>query len=107
ILSPFDGNTRTNWINDKFRRDNLVVVGGLGYTLNFSGLYQELAYLYASLGDSEHALNCIDSLLFHSEGYYQNDYASTSSNASHIAAVFQNYKHEEAMDAFISGYCKK
>ncbi len=107
ILSPFDGNERSEWVMDRFQRSNLLLVGGLGYSINFNGIYQELAYLYASNGDEKGAIQCIDSLLTYNQGYYQNDYGAVAANASHIAAVFQNYGHEKQLDSFVRQYCEK
>ncbi len=107
ILSPFQSAERSPWILNNFQRDKLLLAGGLGYGYNFNGLYQELSYLYAAQGDYEHALQCIDSLLSYNQSYYQNDYGSLSSNASHIATVFKTYGREKELDLFVNGYCKK
>lgn len=107
ILSPFDSIERSDWVKERFQSDKLLQVGTQGYTYSFSGLYQGLAFLYASKGDAAHALQCIDSLLKYKEGYYQNDYATVAVNASHIAVVFKNYGYETELDLFVKKYCEK
>lgn len=107
ILSPLEGNEVSLWIKDHFHRDKLLIRGSLEYGFKFNGLYQQLAYLYASKGNSEKALQCIDSLLKYSQNNYQGDYSAGIDNAGNIAAVYFLSGHDSAIDDFVEGYCKK
>lgn len=105
ILSPFENKNQTDWISENFNSDNLLQRGNSNYGFRFNGLYQQLAYLYASLGQSEKVLECIEVLLANSQNNYQGDYAAGADNAANIAAVFYKYGHEKALDDFVKGYC--
>lgn len=104
ILSPFENAERSPWIQKMFSRDKLLPRGGLDYTINFNGLFQELAYLYASQGNSKKALWCIDSLLVYNQNYYQNDYETTQDNATNISGVFYTSGFGDSLDQFVTGY---
>jgi hypothetical protein len=79
--------------------------GEVGYGFFFNGLYQELAYLYAAKGNSERALQCIDTLFKYNQNYYQGDYGSAADNAMNIAGVFFSSGNGKQLDAFVEGYC--
>ena len=107
ILSPFETNARTPWIETNFRRDKVMVRGGFTYGPPYNGLYQELAYLYAASGQPGRLVQCMDSILQYSENYYQNDYATHSDNATNIAAVFYTYGTGQHLDSFVNAYCQR
>ena len=107
ILSPFENNSTTPWLEKNYNRDQLLVRGGRSYGQKFNGLYQDLAYLYAAAGRPEMALQCIDTILQYQETYYQNDYTTHIENASNIAAVFYTYGMTNQLDEFVQGYCKR
>jgi len=107
ILSPLEGKEVSLWVKDHFHVDKLMIRGALEYGFKFNGLYQQLAYLYASKGRSEKALQCIDSLLKYSQNNYQGDYAAGIDNASNIAAVYFLSGHDREIDDFVKGYCEK
>jgi hypothetical protein len=88
ILSPFEKGGQSDWIKKNFDADNLLQRGNGNYGFKFNGLYQQLAYLYASQGNSERVLDCMDVLLANSQNNYQGDYAAGADNAANIAAVF-------------------
>ncbi len=104
VLSPFEHDDRSEWIRNRYHRDKLMVRSNQDYAFKFNGLYQELAYVYAALGDATKALQCIDTLLLYNQNYYQNDYKGMIDNASNIAVVFYRYGQLEALDDFIEGY---
>jgi energy-coupling factor transporter ATP-binding protein EcfA2 len=107
IISPFENSRRTDWVNRNYARDKKLVRGFLDYGVPFNGLFQDLAYLYAGLGQTSRVLECMDSLLAYQENFYQNDYSSFEENASNIAAVYYIYRTTDSLDDFVNGYCSK
>ena len=107
ILSPFEKETKSDWIKVNFDEDKLLQRGNGEYGFKFNGLYQQLAYLYASQGNSEKVLDCMDVLLANSQNNYQGDYAAGADNAANIAAVFYKFGHEKALDHFVNGYTQR
>ena len=106
-LSPFDNNTRSDWVNNHFKPDQLLIRGYQGYGFNFNGLYQNLACLYAADGNVGKSLQAIDTLLKYTEPYYQRDYTNMLDNASNVASVFYRNQHNDQLDAFVKGYCDR
>jgi hypothetical protein len=104
ILSPFENISKNIWLQKSYERDKILVRGNLNYGLRFNGLYQDLAYLYAAAGNSEKALQCIDTLLRYQDNFFQNDYATHVENAANIAAVFYTYGTTDSLDDFVKGY---
>ena len=107
ILSPFENEARTPWLEKNYQRNNMLVRGSFSYGLRFNGLYQDLAYLYAAAGNTEKAFRCIDTLLQYQQNFYQNDYATYAENASNIAAVYYTYGNTSRLDEFVEGYCTR
>jgi energy-coupling factor transporter ATP-binding protein EcfA2 len=105
MLSPFEHDKPSDWVQHLFQQDNMMERGEQGYGFFFNGLYQELAYLYAAEGNALRTLQCLDSLLKYSANNYQGDYAAGADNATNIAYVFYKYGHEAALDSFVQGYC--
>ena len=106
-LSPFENSNRPAWVQNKYGEDNFAVRSLSTYAFKFNGLYQELAYLYATSGDAKKALQCIDTLLLYNQNYYNGDYGDMSDNAANIAGVFYAYNQHEALKEFVSGYCTR
>ena len=106
LLSPFEGQPDA-WVNSKYSKDKICQKGFYDYGFRFRGLYQELGYLYAAAGNSDRALQAVDSLLKYNQNYFQNDYATAPDNASHIAAVFYTYGQIAELDKFIKGYSQR
>ena len=104
ILSPFEQESQSDWLKLNFNADNLLLRGATDYGFRFNGLYQQLAYLYASQGNSERVLDCMDVLLANSQNNYQGDYAAGADNATNIASVFYKFGHGRALDDFVQGY---
>jgi hypothetical protein len=107
ILSPFDNNVQSSWVKVNYDRDLVNGRGFIGYGSKFNGLYQQLAYLYAAIGNSKNAIKAIDSLLLYNQNYFQNDYATAPDNASHIAACFYHYGKLDQLDDFAAAYCDR
>ncbi|WP_373497201.1 hypothetical protein, partial [Aquiflexum sp.] len=104
ILSPFEKEIQSDWVSVNFNSDNLLLRGATNYGFRSNGLYQQLAYLFASQGNSEKVLDCIDVLLANSQNYYQGDYAAGADNAANIATVFYRFGQFKALDDFVKGY---
>ncbi|MFD2203656.1 hypothetical protein [Shivajiella indica] len=107
ILSPFENESQSDWINVNFDADNLLPRGNGNYGFRFNGLYQQLAYLYASQGNTGRVLDCMDVLLANAQNNYQGDYAAGADNAANIAAVYYKYEQETALDEFVKGYISR
>ncbi len=107
ILSPFENKTRSAWVLKNYQRDNLMRRSRLDYGFKFNGLYQELAYIYAALGETSKALQAVDSILFYNQSYHQNDYTAMLDNASNITGVFYTSSNVDQLDGFVSGYCSR
>jgi len=107
IISPFENNARTPWLEKNYQKDKTLVRGGFTYGNRFNGLYQELAYLYAATGNLNRVLECVDSLLRYQDNFYQTDYATHVENAANIAAVFYTYGTTDHLDDFVNGYCNR
>ena len=107
ILSPFENEKRSPWLEKNYQRDKVLIRGGNDYGPWFNGLYQDLAYLYAAAGKTEMVLKCMDSLLHYQAGFLQSDLATHVENASNIAAVFYIYEKTDKLDEFVAGYCNR
>ena len=107
IISPFENNTRTPWLEKNYQQDKILQRGSLNYGPRFNGLYQDLAYLYAAAGRTEMVLQCMDTLLQYQAGFFQNDLATHVENASNIAVVFYIYDNTDNLDEFVQGYCNR
>jgi energy-coupling factor transporter ATP-binding protein EcfA2 len=103
-LSPFGKQSRSAWLNERYHVDRIDNRGFFDYGLKFNGLYQQLAYCYAALGNTAATLQCVDSLLKYRQNYYENDYTGIADNATNIATVFYAYDHPLQFDSFIRGY---
>ncbi len=106
-LSPFENENRSDWIENNYQADKLLIRGSQSYGFKFNGLYHILAHLYAARGNSSRVLSCMDSLIFYNDNYYGNVYESSADNATNIAATFYLNGHENEMHAFVDGYCQK
>ncbi|HCW05994.1 MAG TPA: hypothetical protein DGG95_01370 [Cytophagales bacterium] len=104
-ISPFEKSKPDAWIQEKFARDILSERGFFNYAIAYNGLYQELAHVYASQGNSSKALQCLDTLLKYNQKYHENDYSHMPDNAYHIAATFYRYNQPKGLEEFVSGYC--
>lgn len=107
ILSPFEGVTRSGWVVNNYRRDQLAIRGVTDRSYNFNGLFQELAYLYAASGNVSRVLQCMDTLLRYNENYFEGDYGTMPDNASHVASCFYRYGKTDQLNEFVTGYCQR
>ncbi|HLX93751.1 MAG TPA: ATP-binding protein [Puia sp.] len=107
IMSPLEIGLKTQWLHSNYAADKILVRGLIGYGIEFNGLYQELAYMYAALGNSEKALQCVDSLIQYGRPYYEGDYSTCADNAANIASVYFTNNKIEQLDSFIKGYCAR
>ena len=108
-LSPFQGGLKSDWLKDNYAPNKLMLSGSeaQNYGFKHNGLYQQLAYIYAAAGNSEKALQCMDTLLANSQNNFQGDYASGGDNAANIAAVYFRYGNMDALNIFVEGYCTR
>lgn len=104
ILSPFEKVKRSDWVLNKYQRDKIAVRSYFEYGFKFNGLYQELAYLYAAIGEMDKTLQCVDSLLVYNQSYQTNDYSNVLDNACNIAGTFYTARHSDKLDAFVTEY---
>ncbi|MCU0357184.1 MAG: ATP-binding protein [Cyclobacteriaceae bacterium] len=108
VLSPFENGNQSDWVKTNYQKDKFLARGPQDYGFRHNGLYQLIAYLYASQGNSAKALQCMDTLLRYSQQNFQQDYAAGADNAAHIAATFFLYgKTGEELDSFVKGYCQR
>jgi energy-coupling factor transporter ATP-binding protein EcfA2 len=105
-ISPLEENF-SNRFPELYQKDNLIKVGPYESSFNYNGLYQELAYIYASQGNLDKTISCIDTLLKYNENYYQNNYNLIIDNATNIAFYFLKNNHEAEFDLFVKSYCQK
>jgi energy-coupling factor transporter ATP-binding protein EcfA2 len=107
FLSPFENDNRSDWIENTYQADKLLIRGSQSYGFKFNGLYHILAHLYAARGNTNRVLSCMDSLILYNDNYYGNVYESSPDNATNIAATYYLNGHEKEMHAFVDGYCQK
>ena len=107
IISPFENSDRTTWLLDNYARDKVLIKGTQTYGIRYNGLYQDLAYLYAALGNPDKVLQCMDTILRYQENFFQNDYQTHAENGTNVAAVFYTYGQEEALANFVTGYSSR
>ena len=107
IMSPFENESRTLWLEKNYQRDKVLLRGSFSYGPRFNGLYQDIAYLYAAAGMAGKVLQCVDTLLQYQANFSQNDYTNHIENASNIAAVFYTYGITGHLDEFVQGYCMR
>lgn len=105
-LSPFEGST-SEWVQNNFNKDKLLIRGHANYGYKFNGLYQLLSYLYAAQGNSGRVLQCMDTLLRYNENALSNDYANQVDNATNIAAVYFASGQVQFLDEFVKGYASR
>ncbi len=100
-LSPLEGN-QTTFAGLIYSRERSINVGGQQHQLAFNGLYEELAFLYASLGEVSKVMQCVDTL--HSYHVDFNDYTIDGYTP---AAYFAKYEHWDGLKEYASAYSKR
>jgi len=98
-ISPFEGNSEQFF--DYFPIGSFQLYS-LNEKINNNGGYQQLAYLYAALGDVPKVKMCVDSLL-----RLHDDYSKFSNNIFNIANYFITYEKEKNLDELVSWYCSR
>ena len=94
-VSPFEGSEGRSHFFDYFPAGKFILYSTID-EINHSAGYQQLAYLYASLGDVPKVKMCVDSLFkFHSS------YSIFYNNIFNIANYFVTYKHEKELGPLI------
>ena len=103
-ISPFEGKREQFYKyfpNGKFLAYASNVYFG-GDKINNNGGYQQLAYLYAALGDGQKVKMCVDTILRgHSE------YSKFTTNIFNIANYFITYGKEKNLNDLVSWYSDK
>ena len=100
-ISPFEGTAGPNHFYDYFPNGKLMVYSNFSMELNNLGGYQELAYLYASLGDVPKVEMCVDSLF-----KLNATYPTFINGIFNIANYFIIYGHEKNLNGLVSWYCR-
>jgi energy-coupling factor transporter ATP-binding protein EcfA2 len=99
-ISPFEGTVAQNHFSEYYPLGKFLMYSA-SEEINHLGGYQELAYLYASLGDAPKVEMCVDSLL-----KLNANYPSQRNNIFNIANYFITYGKEKTLGDLISWYCK-
>ena len=98
-ISPFEGTQARNKFFEYFPAGKYMVYSRYE-EINHSGGYQQLANLYASLGNVPKVKMCVDSLMkLHA------DYPTFRNNILNIANYFITYGQEKNLSDLISWYC--
>ncbi len=100
-LSPLDGN-QSAFASAIYRAEKSINVGALQDQLAFNGLYEELAFLYASQGKVSKVLQCVDTLHRYHPNF--NDYTIDGYTP---AAYFAAYGHWKQLEEYASAYSMK
>jgi len=99
-ISPFEEATGRNHFFEYFPAGKFIVYSATN-EVNHSGGYQQLANLYASLGDAQKVKMCMDSLMkLHA------DYPIFRTNVFNIANYFITYGQEKNLGELVLWYCK-
>ena len=100
-ISIFEGPQGSKHFSALFPTGKYLVYNG-GAEFNQMGGYQQLANLYASLGDVEKVKICVDMLM-----KWHSNYPSFGTNIFNIANYFITYAQEQPLNDLISYYCQK
>jgi hypothetical protein len=100
-ISPFEGKSGRLHFNKIFPVDSRVNFAR-GNLFSHNGGYQEVAYLYAVLGNEKNIAQCLDSLL-----KYNPNYPRYLNGAVNIAAYLFQYDHLAQLHEMIIRYCNK
>ncbi len=107
LLSPFENANRSEWLQKNYQKDKQQVLGFFSYSINYNGLYQQLAHLYGALGETQKALQCMDTLLLYKQNYFQQRYIHTMDNATNVAGYLYQYGHGVEVAPFVNAYVRK
>jgi hypothetical protein len=98
-ISPFEGSSGQKHFSEYFPAGKFIMYSGREEINNLGG-YQQLAYLYASLGNVQKVEMCVDSLF-----KLHPDYPSFRNNIFNITNYFITYGQEKNVENLISWYC--
>jgi energy-coupling factor transporter ATP-binding protein EcfA2 len=107
LLSPFENRNSSDWLKQNYPKDKQYETGWFNYSLNYNGLYQQTAYLYAALGKTPEILNCIDTLLAYNQNYFERKYYYTLDNATNMAGFLYTSGHADQVKPFVDAYIRK
>jgi hypothetical protein len=96
LLSPFGESS-----GDQFEQlypSNAGLVNGRIGSISHNGGYQEMAYLYAALGDYENVVRCTDILLTYNRNYW---HFLTFNNGFNILGYFLKFGHFEQAERYL------
>ena len=100
-ISPYEGRPGNNNFLRYYPVDKQVQYSGLDQ-FKHNGGYQELAYLYATLGDLANVKSCVDSLL-----KYHSSYATFRTNILNISTYLFKEGYARETDELLSYYAEK
>lgn len=107
-LSPIeDGFDNNSWLLERFSKEQIHKISHLDFGFNFNGLYQELGYLYAAVGNTKKLNQVIDTLITNNSNYPNESYLTQIDNALNIAHYLKKYGHSSAYKQFIKDYSAK
>lgn len=110
-LSPFEIEyENSSWLKENYKKAKLYEIGQGNQGsegINFTGLYQQVAYLYAAVGNIKMALQATDTLLNYNGDYPNKSYFANGNNALNIADYFNRYGYITEYYQYIAAYCKK
>jgi len=98
-ISPFEGTPGRNHFFEYFPTGKILLYSNIEEINNYGG-YQQLANLYASLGDVPKVKICVDSLF-----KLHPNYSTFGTNIFNIANYFITYGQEKNLGTLISWYC--
>ena len=98
-ISPFEGTEARKRFEEVYPKGKALDYSNYE-KIDHKGGYQQLAYLYASLGDVRKVEMCVDSLM-----KLHNDYPTFQNNIFNIANYFITSGHENSLDELITFYC--
>lgn len=107
LLSPYENANRSEWLRQNYQKDKQQELGWFNYSVNYNGLYQQLAHLYGALGETQKALQCMDTLLLYKQNYFQQRYLHTMDNATNVAGFLFQYGHGGEVAPFVNAYIRK
>ena len=106
LISPLEGNSDLR-LKELYAAQELIKVGDYNSQFTHNGLYQELAYIYASQGMLEKTLQCLDTLLAYDDTYFNNNYHILINNGTNIAYYFLANQDLESFDQFVTAYTER
>jgi energy-coupling factor transporter ATP-binding protein EcfA2 len=100
-ISPFENNSAKARFAELFPKGEKLSYS-VWEEIDYKAGYQQLAYLYAALGDTKTVNRCVDSLMRHHPDYY-----NFQNNIFNIANYVITYGKGDVLDDMIAHYCRK